>query len=350
MKLNPSDIQKIRLTTLLSGGLLIVVLLLSIATSIVYLFPGTAVADRLGRLFPFPVARIGWNAFATTRELSQNMSSIRRFYESQDFEKVGMRIDFSTPEGKQRLKMREKDLFNKMIEDDAIRLLAREQGIVISPDVARRGMEDKLKELGTGITVEQNLGRLYGWTISDFSEKVVLPGLYEEELLKKFQTEDQGKVIAEQKIKEANEQLATGKNFATVAKEYSEGQTASEGGELGWFSIEDLAPDLQQPVQDAKRGVPTAVIESSLGFHILNLVESKLEDGKRLYHLQQIFTRKPSFTDWLTEKMRTMPISVYSREYRWNTESAQVEFRDQELIEFEKKLLEKAEGDPSLLL
>lgn len=349
MKLFSDTNKKIRLATLIAVVVLSIAILCTLLAAWVYLFPSTRGGEKLGQIIPFPVARVGWQ-WITTKDVAENMSAIRRFYESQDFERVGMRVDFATPEGQKRLKLREKDLVNKMIEDVAIARLAREEGIVVTPDTARRGVEDKVKELGVGSTVESNLARLYGWTLSDFSEKVVRPSLYEEALLAKFQAEDRGKVTAKEKIEEASAKLKSGTSFADVANELSEGSTAANGGDLGWFSIEDLAPDLQKPVEGAKRGTPTDIVESSLGYHILLLEESKLEDGKRLYHLRQIFTRKPAFADWLTEKMRTMPITVYSRVYRWNQETAEVEFRDRGLIEFEKDLLEKAEGDPSLLL
>lgn len=341
---------KIKFSTWLSTAGLGLLVVSAVVLAIAYFFPGTAVAQSVARLFPLPIASIGLSDIVTSRELAEDMDSIRRFYESQDFERVGMRVDFSTPEGSQRLKLREKDLLNKMLEDRAIVRLANEAGIAVTPDEARKGLEAKMAELGVGSSVEQNLARLYGWTLSDFEEKVVRPNLYEAKLLERYRSEDHGKSAAQAKVQRAAEALKAKKNFADVAREFSEGRTAADGGDLGWFSIDDLAPDLKGPVENAKRGVPTSIIESDLGFHILLLEESKLEDGKRLYHLRQIFARKPSFADWLTEAMRRMPVKVYSRDYRWNAENATVEFRKEELRTFEKKLLEEAEGDPTLLL
>lgn len=343
-------LERLPLKSLLWMVLSTLLALFVLASALVYFFPGLKASEKLGRLFPYPVASIGMTDFVTSRSLGEDMDSIRRFYESQDFSKIGLRIDFSTQEGRDRLKIREKDLLNKLLEDAAIKRVARESGIVVTPAEAQSGIEAKLKELGTGAQVEQSLSRLYGWTLSDFGEKVVLPSLYEEKLSEKFNKDDNGKKAAREKITAAAAALKKSKDFAAVAKEYSEGQTASEGGELGWFTTEDLAPDLQKPVSEARLRTPTEIVESSLGYHILYIEESKLQDGKRLYHLRQIFTKKPSFSEWLSGKMQKMPVRIYSREYEWDVKDAEVKFRSRDLQEAEKKLREKAAGDPSLVL
>lgn len=325
-------------------------LFVGVAIGFFSFWPGSALAVRVQRVIPFPIVSIGWTDIITSRDLGENMRSIRRFYESQDFSKVGMRIDFSTEDGKMRLKMREKDLLNKMLEDRAMERLARARDITVTPEEAQQGVESKLAELGTETRVEQSLARLYGWTLSDFAEKVVRPSLYEEKLRGEFEKDTQQRKAAFEKVQQAAEKLKQGVSFSNVAQEFSEGQTASKGGELGWFTLDDLAPDLQKPVEKAKRNVVSDIIESDLGFHILLVEETKFENGKQLYHLRQIFVEKTSFSDWLSEELRKLPIRVWSGEYQWNRDAAEVDFQPGSYLEFEKKLLEKADGDPTLLL
>lgn len=349
-KIKSDIIERIRPKTFFLGVLSLLATLFLLVTLFIYSFPSLRISQKITRVIPYPLAGIGLGHMVTTRALGENMDSIKKFYESQDFAKVGLRIDFSTTEGQQRLKIREKDLLNKMLEDRAIEKISQSQGILITPAEAQAGIQAKVKELGTTGQVEESLARLYGWSLSDFGEKVVLPSLYEAKLVEKFNASDNGQAQAKQKITQAVQALKKGQDFTAVAKTYSEGQTASNGGELGWFALEDLAPTLQKPVDMARPGTPTDIVESDLGYHILLLEESKLENGKRLYHLKQIFTRKPSFADWLSGEMRKMPIFVLSRDYKWNVDEAEIEFRSQTLQEAEKKLREKAAGDPSLLL
>jgi len=74
-------------------------------------FVGLYVYSPIGKLtrpifkeMPFPVAIIGnVNAVITSSELISNVDAVRKFYESQDYSKLGLRVDFSTVEGKKRL-------------------------------------------------------------------------------------------------------------------------------------------------------------------------------------------------------------------------------------------------------
>lgn len=334
------------MSTLVYGGLIVLVFLLATSLIAVYTVSKSNVfVDRLKSALPYPIAIVSYQDGITYRTLSKNMASVKRFYEAQDFGQIGLRVDFSTAEGQKRFKVREKEVLNKMIEDAAIKRLANERGIEVSQDEAVQGVLRKLEEYGSGEEVKKDLLRLYGWTLADFEEKVVMPSLYQEKLQESFVKEVDVASNAKGKIRLAQDALRTSKPFADVAKQYSEGQTGAEGGSLGWFALEDLTPELRPSVILQKVGVPGDVVESNLGFHILLVEEIKKEDSRQLYRLRQIFTRKTTFADFLSEKMHGLSILILSPEYQWDAREARVEFRRQELRDFEKNLFEKADGD-----
>jgi parvulin-like peptidyl-prolyl isomerase len=343
--------KKFHWSTFLYGFLALVLTVVSLSLLVVYFFPNaTPSLQSLVRRLPYPAVVVGYGNVISFRELSENMESIKHFYENQDFSQLGFRIDFSTEEGKKRLKVREKEVLNKMIEDEAIIRLANERGVFVSQEMARQGVARKLEEYGNADQVKQNLERLYGWSLTDFEEKVVVPSLYEEKLNELFQKETNPSAVAKEKIEKATEALRKGADFAQVVKQYSDGQTADAGGDLGWFALEDLAPELRTPVTLQKVGVPSNVIESSLGFHIILVEEVKKEKDKQLYRIRQIFARKETFADWLSEQMRAMPMWVLDPDYRFDDTNARVEFRSSEWQKFEEDLYKKASGDPSFLL
>lgn len=342
--------KRIRWSTVLYGLLALCAVLLSASFLAVYFFPRSEMVDAVVKRLPYPAAVIDYRQVISFRELTQNMQSIQRFYENQDFSQIGLRIDFSTDEGKKRLKVREKEVLNKMIEDQSIIALSKERGVFVTEEMARQGVARKLEEYGNGDQVKENLERLYGWTLSDFEEKIVLPSLYEEKLNDIFLKEVNPVVVAKEKIEKAAELLRQGSDFTEVVKQYSDGQTADSGGDLGWFALEDLAPELRSPVAAQKVGVSGNIIESGLGFHIVLVEEVKKEKDKQLYRIRQIFARKETFADWLSENMRSMSIWVLMPEYRFNEDTARVEFEDPEWQKFEEELYKKASGDPSFLL
>ena len=156
----------------------ILIVTLSIGVLIlIYKLPENAFSRLFATRFPFPVVLIGQGVAVTTEGLSENREALRHFYESQDFAELGMRVDFTTADGKKRLKIREKDLINKMLEDKAVELLARDRGITVTSEQVASETTVKMKELGTTDKVEETLARLYGWTILDFQEQIVRPAM-----------------------------------------------------------------------------------------------------------------------------------------------------------------------------
>jgi len=78
------------------------------------------------------------------------------------------------------------------------------------------------------------------------------------------------------------EQLRNGAEFDQLARRYSDGPEAKEGGALGWFSPGTLTPQLDRVAFTLDKGQISDLIESPSGWHIL-----KLED--REGHRQQTF-------------------------------------------------------------
>lgn len=327
-----------------------VAIALAVGLIFAYILPASwGVTGKVRSVLPLPVATIGWSGVASFSDLSGNLSSVRHFYETQDFSKLGMRVDFTTADGQKRLKIREKEILNKMIEDEALRRLAVREGIHISEADATKVVAEQVRAIGGEEKgVAEKLSRLYGWSLAEFEDKVVLPSLYEEELRKRFESDSSQFADAKSKADRGKKLLADGRSFADAAKEVSEGRTADKGGAMGWFSYDDLILPLQEPAKIQKIGEAGDVIESALGFHIIQVDERKTEKGKEFVRLSQIFIAKKTFGDWLAGEMRAMDVRVLAPEYRWNRETARAEFDDADFRRFETEILQKSEGDASV--
>lgn len=329
------------------GALSLIVVLFALSLVWVYAFPnmfgsrGALLRERM----PYPLVIVSPKQIITYREYTENARAVKRFYENQDFSQLGLRVDFSTEEGQKRFLIRKKEVLNKMIEDEALLVIAKEEGITVTKEMAREGVRRSLDEYGTSERVQGDLERLYGFSLAQFEEKVVLPKLYQEKVEAFFDKTMAPSQAAKDKIDEAKKRLDQGQKFADVAKEKSEGETSEAGGALGWFQLTDLAPELQGVVPTQTIGIPGSIIESNLGYHIVLLEEIKQEDKKTLYRISQIFTHKALFTDWLTKRMQTMPIYVLSPDYYFDGNTAQVEFKSEPMRRFEKELYDHASGD-----
>jgi peptidyl-prolyl cis-trans isomerase SurA len=75
------------------------------------------------------------------------------------------------------------------------------------------------------------------------------------------------------KAEDLQKRVAQGEDFTAIAKRYSEGSTAADGGGLGDFERGQLAKALEDAVFGIEKGQVTGVIQTKTGFEILKLLE-----------------------------------------------------------------------------
>jgi parvulin-like peptidyl-prolyl isomerase len=346
--------KEIKLKTIIISAAILIFAFLAVMAILIYGFNvNNKFTKAVARIFPYPAAIINSSQTVRLSELNEDLNSVKNFYESQDFSKVGLRVDFSTNEGKNRLKIKEKEVLNKLIENKIIEALARQKGIKITKEIVDQSVSRKIDEYGnTSDNVESELQRLYGWKLADFKNKIVAPSLYQEELAKIFDNEkanNPANQAAKKKIEQALEDLKNKKDFSEVARTYSEGSSAENSGEMGWFKKGQLIPELADKVFSMKVGERSDIIESALGYHIVELEDKKTENNEDMARIRQIFTRQYDFSDWLTDQMKNFKIFIPLKDYYWNRDESMVEFRNEKLKEFENKLPENSQGDASVL-
>ncbi|MDX9913363.1 MAG: peptidylprolyl isomerase [Candidatus Moranbacteria bacterium] len=352
-KKNESEAEKkIKISTLFYGTAIFILLAFLFSAIFVYRLnsPNKIPGYIYNHIF-YPAVIMDGTEFISIGSVNQNLLSIKKFYESQDFSSLGLRFDFTTDDGKRRLKIREKELINKMIEDRAIEILAKERGIKVSKKTVSDNVDRKMDEYGNRDTIGENLKNLYGWTIGDFEEKIVKPSLYKDEL-EKWLMENDGKgknEKSQQNANDAKKRLEKGENFDEVAKAISEGGTSETGGKLGWFKADQISEEIRKDVIALKKDEISDVLESKLGYHIIRIDDTKEVDGAKIYDVNQIFFPKTSFATWLDTQIKAMNVWILLVDYKWNEKTGAVEFKDEEMERFEVESLNKAQKDASLL-
>lgn len=302
--------------------------------------------NKVRSFFPMPAAIVG-NSWVTINEVEENVFSVRRFYENQDFSGIGVRIDFETEDGKKRLKLHRREVLNKMIEDEVIKKIAKEYEIVISDELVRSEINRPLSEGGDREEVKKELERLYGWDLDSFAEKVVRPQLLREKVEERFVKENPITEETKNKIFQAKKELDDGRDFFDVAKKYSEGRTKDDGGALGWFEAnsDQLISEIDAVASALELNKNSEIIESPLGLHIIRVTDSKtLGNGTRLIYVNQIFVKRKTFIDFVEEKMADMYISVPIGGYSWDDDVFSVVFTSREMLDFEEKVKKESEN------
>ncbi|HYD81918.1 MAG TPA: peptidylprolyl isomerase [Paucimonas sp.] len=95
--------------------------------------------------------------------------------------------------------------------------------------------------------------------------------------------------------------------FEELAKLYSNDGSAAKGGDLGWLYPGDTVPEFERAMNALKPGEVSEPIESQFGFHLIQVIERKMDDvskeRKRMIARQAIRERKleEANEDWLRQ-------------------------------------------------
>ncbi len=268
---------------------------------VILLFVMLLVSTSYGKVVECIVAQVNKDCITLSR-LNKELSRLKQFLKSK----------YSGAEYKEKLKESESKLLNNIIDEMLLLQKAKEMGMDEDLDLAAESIRDKImKDYGVpsidalkeslrqrGITYDEYMdnlkkqilmsrirGAILHRDVKILSEDVkkyyenhkkefMVPALYH---LREIVVYTKGKKesMAREKIEKALSELKMGKDFKTVAINFSEGATAKNGGELGEFKLSELSPKIRDVVKNLKVGEYSGIIKTNFGFDIVQLVSKK---------------------------------------------------------------------------
>lgn len=94
---------------------------------------------------------------------------------------------------------------------------------------------------------------------------------------------------AERFIDNLSRQIKAGKKFETLAKQYSvDAATAMKGGDMGWVVSNELVPQFSEVMDKLKEGQISDPVKTPFGWHIIQVVERKVDDDSQAFQRQKI--------------------------------------------------------------
>ncbi|MDY0045247.1 MAG: peptidylprolyl isomerase, partial [Syntrophales bacterium] len=104
------------------------------------------------------------------------------------------------------------------------------------------------------------------------------------------------------------EHLKSGDRFDLVAREYSQGPAAKEGGDLGFIEKGMILPELEKVAFSLSVGEVSGIIESPVGFHIIKVADKRGAGTKPLEEVREEIIAEignkrmeGEFMEWLDE-------------------------------------------------
>jgi peptidyl-prolyl cis-trans isomerase SurA len=106
------------------------------------------------------------------------------------------------------------------------------------------------------------------------------------------------------------QQVKKGKDFGDLAREYSDDDSKSKGGELGSFSPNDLNEQIAAAIKNVKPGGITDLVHTKYGFHIVKVEDHQTPGVKPLDEVKdgirdQLMTEqsKDQFQKWIDQDL-----------------------------------------------
>lgn len=103
--------------------------------------------------------------------------------------------------------------------------------------------------------------------------------------------------------KEILERLKEGGDMSLLAKEYSEGPYASNGGDMGWVAKGSLMKRIDDLVFSMKVNEISGILKTRLGFHIFKVEAKAMKQKKELGQVKDIIEKK-IYNEKLEKKLR----------------------------------------------
>ena len=162
-------------------------------------------------------------------------------------------------------------LINYLVDVIVLSQAAEKQNLGDRPDVKRRLTFDRSRLLMESLL--QDAGKA---SLSEDAERKVY-----EEAVKQVKNEEEVHarhilVPTEDEAKAILAQLKGGADFATLAKEKSKDPGAAEGGDLGYFTKEQMVPEFAEVAFKLGKGQLSDPVKTQFGWHIIKVEDKRV--------------------------------------------------------------------------
>ncbi|WP_404427221.1 peptidylprolyl isomerase [Ureibacillus chungkukjangi] len=112
------------------------------------------------------------------------------------------------------------------------------------------------------------------------------------------------------------EKLKAGGDFAALAKEYSSDSSASNGGDLGWFTVGTMVPEFNDAAYALELNQVSEPVQSEFGYHIIEVTDKRevenygtLEEKKEEIK-ESIAATKGDLTAKITDLLKDAKVDI----------------------------------------
>ncbi len=177
--------------------------------------------------------------------------------------------------------------------------VAKDLGVNVTEEALLAQRAELLSQFPTEEDAAQNILDLYGWTLEDFTEKIIRPVVLEQESRLAFEESDidieggelQEEINARHILFQAEDgeedesvkaraedvlaRISSGEDFAVLASEFGVDGTKDTGGDLGYFGRGVMVPEFEEAVFNLGLDDPAQIVQTQFGYHIIDVLDKR---------------------------------------------------------------------------
>jgi hypothetical protein len=285
--------SKFRLLMGLGLGLIVLVCI-SALTAAVYLLP---FSDKFVRsvtsVVPYPVAVVNMQPISFG-DFYQEYDALQSYYTSN-----------STP-AEERLSEAETsdNILGTIIDRRIIDQLAKQYQVSVDDAKVNETLQAAYAQGGTEEEFTAEIKRVFGWDKETFLNHVIKPMVLASQVEEVIQSDATLQVEPKTKIDGALASLKNGELFATVAVANSEDTSATNGGDLGYLTADQMPPEWLAFFASSELNIPSEVIDLGSVYSVVEATDKVEGEEGTKYTVKAIIVYKKGL-DSVIESFKT---------------------------------------------
>lgn len=214
-------------------------------------------------------------------------------------------------------------VIEKLVGSEVINQVAKDMGATIDEKQVDDLLQTNIAQFDSEEAFNDEVKAMYGWSREEYLNNAVRPTVLQYAIEEKVQNNADFLQEVRDKMDSILAELQGGADFSELASKYNEDNTASSGGDLGWFREDEMDPQFAQAAFSLKPGETTTVpVESYYGLHLIKVEDRKTVDetndaGEKVQtdeiKARHIFLSYPNSGAYLRKKIDEAQIHLYGR-------------------------------------
>jgi len=258
------------------------------------------IIDDLATSLHLPVARVN-SQFILYPDYLVSLKSADKFYEKQ---RQANFPDVPTYNDLKKIVLEE-----RLINNILVKKIARRYNITVNQEEVNNHIDEVIKSKGSKEELEKFLADYYNLNIEQYKKYFTEPNLYLDKLEIAVRDDKHINGQAKSKIEEALAKLKNGDKFEDIAKQYSEGAEAAQGGLIGNVLRGELPKEIENNLFGMEAGQYSDIYNLADRFIIFRL--EKKDEARGVLTLSSIEVKFTTLSDLITEEKQKTQIKIY---------------------------------------